>query len=361
MRKKKKANPARRHHYIPQLYLGGFTDSGDKSGLLYAHDLRESKTWQAKPANVALVKDFYKIDAPGVDPDEIEKLFWEVEGEAARILKKIIQLKKLPARRKDYYMLMRFMAQVVIRRPSVRENLQRQQEKLLRMVAKMHASLPDDQLRARFDQMREENPEMAEVDLNAFREFVRSDAYSIDFPQNYHINNLLTALLPAADAIAPYLAARHWVLWEAQDGAGHFITTDRPVHLSWTVRVPPMFEDNPGFALENTVVVFALSKGLAMFGKFDGPSGAVIPANAKQVALMNRIIARSVVRFIYSTDENFAWQKDDGSVGDRRQLFEVVRTYKARNAAEAALGEGDPAQATTEGVRPARATPDNAD
>lgn len=122
MAKNAQAKPARRHHYIPQLYFSGFTESGEKNGLLYAHDLHQLKTWQAKPSNVAFVKDFYRIDAPGIDPDEVEKLFWEVEGEAARVLKKIIELNKLPGRPKDYNILMHFMAQLVVRRPSVREN-----------------------------------------------------------------------------------------------------------------------------------------------------------------------------------------------------------------------------------------------
>lgn len=55
-----------------------------------------------KPANVAFENDFYQIDLPGIDVDEIEKAFWELEGEAARVLKKIIHLELLPAPRKDY-------------------------------------------------------------------------------------------------------------------------------------------------------------------------------------------------------------------------------------------------------------------
>jgi hypothetical protein len=247
----------------------------------YAHDLTQLKSWPAKPANVAFEKDFYRVDMPGVNTDEIEKVFWDLEGEAARVLKKIIQLNKIPGRPRDYEILMHFMAQLVMRRPSVRENQQQTHEKLLRMVAKMHASMPDDQLKALFRRMREQDAKMAEVDLDEFREFVKADEYTIEFSQNHHIKELLTALLPvAADTIAPLLAARHWVLCVAQDGAGHFITTDRPVFLTWTIEVPPFFENSPGFALENTLVLFPISKTLLIYGKFDGPRGAIIPAAA---------------------------------------------------------------------------------
>src|ERR1041385_2475383 len=171
MAKQGKVKPARRHHVIPQLYLAGFTASGGKNGLLYAHDLREFKTFQAKPSNIAYVKDFYKIEGLAVDSDAIEKFFWELETEAARVIKKIIEVGRLPAKRKDYTILMRFMAQLFMRRPSVRKNLMQQQEKLLRMLTRMTASLPDDQLKAQFDRVREQNPNMPEVDLDAFREF----------------------------------------------------------------------------------------------------------------------------------------------------------------------------------------------
>ncbi len=329
-KKKAKAKPARKHHFIPQLYLSGFTDSGEKKGLLYAHDLREQKTFRAKPANVGFEKDFYKIDVPGVDVDQIEKVFWELEGQAARVLKKIIQLRMLPARRKDYAILMHFIAQVYVRRPSVRENLRKTHEQVLRMYTQMAASLPDDDLRAQFERVREHNPDIQEVDLDAFREFARADEYEIEFSQNFHIDNLLTALLPvAADTIAPLLALRHWVLWSAQNGAGHFITTDRPVLLTWTVEVPAFYANSPGFGLENTLVIFPLSKTLAMYGRFEGPRGIVIPATAKQIALINRMMSASVGRFIYSPAENFLWEKNDGSIGDSRDMFDAVNAHQA--------------------------------
>ena len=346
MQKKAQANIARRHHVIPQLYLAGFTDSGKKDGLLYAHDLRQLKTWRDKPANVAFVKDFYRIDTPGIDADAIEKSFWEIESQAARVLKKIIELDRLPARRKDYGILMQFMAQLVMRRPSVRGNLTQTTEKLLRMVDQMHASFPDDQLRAKFDRLREQNPDMPEVDLDAFREFVKSDEYTIEFSQNFHINNLMTTLLPVAyETIAPLLALRHWVLWVAEDGAGHFITSDRPVLLTWNVEVPPFYENSPGFGLENTLVIFPISKKHVIYGKFDGPRGAVIPAYAEQVALINRMMSQSVVRFIYSTDENFAWQEEDSRIGDRREMFQAIREYQAKKAAAKPASVKDDEQA----------------
>lgn len=340
-RKQSKTKPARRHHYIPQLYLAGFTDSGEKNGLLYAHDLRQLKSWRDKPANVAFVKNFHKIDVPGIDTDEIERVFCELEGAAAEVLKRIIRTNKLPWRRKSYNVLMQFMAQLVVRRPSVRESVTESIDQVLRMVAGMYAGLPDADLQRHLDRLRGDNPDLPETTLAEFREFIKSDDYTTEFSQNFLINNLLSALLPTADdTIAPLLAARHWVLWVAQDGAGHFITTDRPVLLTWTVEVPSFYADSPGFGLQDTLVIFPLSKRLALYGRFEGPRRLALPADADQVALINRMMSYGVVRFIYSTDENFAWKKlTDDRIGDTRDLFEAIKDHQAKKATTARPSE----------------------
>jgi len=351
MQKGPKGKPARRHHHIPQLYLAGFTNSGEKDDLLYAHDLRQLKTWPDKPANVAFVKDFYKIEAPGVPVDEVERLFSKLEGAAAKILKKIIRTNKLPLRRKNYNILMQFMAHLVVRRPSVRESITRSVDQLLRMVGGMYAGLPDEDLQRHLDRLREKNPDLPATSLDKFRDFIKSDEYTLEFSQNFHVDNLLSALLPTADeTIAPLLAARHWVLWVAKDDAGHFITTDRPVLLTWTVEVPAFYANNPGFGFQNTAVVFPLSKKLALYGRFHGPRRAVLPADKDQVALVNRMMSQGVVRFAYSTDENFVWKKlSNETIGDRRDMFDAIKEHQAKKAEQS--------QAEHVEARPAKAAP----
>jgi len=329
----KKSKPAKKHHFVPQLYLSGFTESGQKDGSLYAHDLDELRTWKAKPKNVAFENDYYKIDLPGVDVDEIEKSFWPLEGEVARVLKDIIRLDQLPIQPEDYNILMHFMATLLVRPPVVRERVEKQRDEQLRQVLRLNAQLPNDQLEARLTKFRDANPEMPEVTPEDFRNFISSDEYSIEFARNYHIKHLVTGLLPAAEQIVPLLAARHWVLWQAQNDE-HFITSDNPVAIKWTTEMPPAFAQSPGFAFKNTVVIFPLSKTLALWGRFEGLKGVVIPALNGQVALVNRIITQTARRFVYSTDENFVWTRNDGTDGDRRDMFEVIKEFQAKTASE---------------------------
>jgi hypothetical protein len=249
------------------------------------------------------------------------------------VLKDIIRLDQLPTQPEDYNILMHFMATLLVRPPVVRERVENQRDEQLRKVLRLHAQLPDDQLEARLAKFRAENPEMPEVTPEDFRNFISSGEYSIEFARNYHIKHLVTGLLPAIEQIVPLLAARHWVLWQAQNDE-HFITSDNPVTLKWTTEMPSAFAQSPGFAFKNTVVIFPLSKTLALWGRFEGPKGVVIPALNGHVALVNRIFTQKARRFVYSTDENFVWTRNDGADGDRGDMFDAIKEFQAKTASE---------------------------
>ena len=67
---------ARAHHNVPQCWLLGFTDTGEKDGMLYVTDLKRKKQWRCKPSEVGHRRDFNRVDDPSVsDPNAIEKIF----------------------------------------------------------------------------------------------------------------------------------------------------------------------------------------------------------------------------------------------------------------------------------------------
>src|ERR1035438_8058334 len=58
----------RRHHYVPQCWLAGFTDTGEKDGQLWVTDLVRRKQWQASPNNAGHIRDFYRLSDEQLDP-----------------------------------------------------------------------------------------------------------------------------------------------------------------------------------------------------------------------------------------------------------------------------------------------------
>src|ERR1017187_4944654 len=58
----------RRHHYVPQCWLAGFTDTGEKDGQLWVTDLVRRKQWQASPNNAGHIRDFYRLSPEQLGP-----------------------------------------------------------------------------------------------------------------------------------------------------------------------------------------------------------------------------------------------------------------------------------------------------
>ena len=64
---------ARNHHFVPQGYLAGFTDTGTREGRLYVLDLQTQKAFATRPRNVAAQRDFNRIDVEDQRPDALNK------------------------------------------------------------------------------------------------------------------------------------------------------------------------------------------------------------------------------------------------------------------------------------------------
>jgi hypothetical protein len=79
-----KAAP-RKHHFVPQFYLRGFTGDNDQ---LFVVDRPSEKTFRTSPKNVAAERDFNRVDVEGLAPDAIEKALADFEGKVAPALER---------------------------------------------------------------------------------------------------------------------------------------------------------------------------------------------------------------------------------------------------------------------------------
>ncbi len=88
--------PAKDHHFVPQGYLAGFTDTGGKEGMLCVFDLTTDRLFRTKPRNVAFEKHFNRIEADGQAPDALEKAFGQFEGKTISVVRAICRDEELP-------------------------------------------------------------------------------------------------------------------------------------------------------------------------------------------------------------------------------------------------------------------------
>src|ERR1700680_888417 len=85
---------ARRHHYVPQCYLKGFVRDRNKPKL-FLIDAKEKRSFPTAPVNVAVGRDFHRIEIDGYEPDALEKSFSEFEGGVSRALDRIIAARSI--------------------------------------------------------------------------------------------------------------------------------------------------------------------------------------------------------------------------------------------------------------------------
>src|SRR5271170_51406 len=82
--------PSRRHHYISQFYLRGFTLDPRKPSL-FAVELTERKDFWTKITRIALETDFHTVETNGELPDVVEEALSKFEGNVAPALTRTIE------------------------------------------------------------------------------------------------------------------------------------------------------------------------------------------------------------------------------------------------------------------------------
>jgi hypothetical protein len=65
---------ARRHHLVPAFYLSQWADEGK----IRVTDVNESRSWITTPKRAASETDYYRVEAPDIDPDQVPPLLFEV-------------------------------------------------------------------------------------------------------------------------------------------------------------------------------------------------------------------------------------------------------------------------------------------
>src|SRR5262245_11720813 len=112
-------SPPRRHHYLPQFYLRGFSSNGQAVLQI------EKKTGRAFPVaitNAAAIRDYHAVDTGVGDPNVVEKRMSRVEAIHARTLAKVT---KSGVSAKDVKEVADLVAMFRVRVPAFRAGVER--------------------------------------------------------------------------------------------------------------------------------------------------------------------------------------------------------------------------------------------
>ena len=296
------SNIARNHHYVPQFYLRGFSDSELQNGQLHVIDKVDRRHFVTTPRNVGSQRDFNRVNIPGKPIDEVEKTLAEMDTAVARVLRYIKENETLPTGG-DLEILIYFVALLYMHNPRIRNNLTNIETTVIKQFTKALFFRPE-----RYKSYRQQE-KAAGKDLPEYetmKQFVESENYDIRYGHGHHLRYELEII---DNVVFPLLAQRKWSLFITEDGASDFICSDHPVALM-SVGDPPINPDHPyniggpGLAQSDTELTVPLNHRMALFAIFKGPS-YVRPVDEKIIANVNVRTIGSAAKQIYCSNLDF--------------------------------------------------------
>lgn len=136
---KAKHQIARRHHFVSEGYLAGFTNTGTSKGVLYAYDHSPETFFKAKPKDVAFEIDYNRIDNPNYAPDALETGLGQFESHAIRELRKIITTGKLTSP-EEFSWVYNLIALFAVKTPALRSGSDAAQKRMARVIIDLAVS-----------------------------------------------------------------------------------------------------------------------------------------------------------------------------------------------------------------------------
>jgi hypothetical protein len=111
------ASIKRGHHTVPRFYLDGFANDDRQLGVA---QLSSKKRFPSSTGDATVFRDFYNIDSRA-DPNAVEDLLSQIEGDAAAVFRKVLVDRCWPLGIEERAMLATFLALQRTRTPSHRQ------------------------------------------------------------------------------------------------------------------------------------------------------------------------------------------------------------------------------------------------
>lgn len=290
---------ARRHHFVSQCYLKGFTHNGTKEGRLFVINVTDGASFETKPLKVAVERDFNAVE--GRPQGELESKISEIESDLGAALDRVIKKRSIENCH-DWHAVLKLFAFFAVRNPRFRNSLSEFAAETSKIALGISLSTRE-RWAAHVSKMKAAgvlDRSLPDIDYEQVKKFFDSGEYDIAIPRGYLIRQEFESI----DVVLKTMVARNWTLISAEAETGGFITTDHPVCLTNGDGAPSSFQQPIGHGTKGSALIVPISKNLLAIGTFAGPS-AVIRATRLQVALLNATVTLFAERQIYAAHDHF--------------------------------------------------------
>jgi hypothetical protein len=298
----------RAHHFTPQCWLAGFTNTGLKDGRLFVTDLRRQKQWQTTPPNAGHRRDFYRVTEPKLDPVWFERCFSNIEDVAAPVFRDLYDRPQEP-RVEAMDVLMYFAAIQYIRVPAFRPVLLNVADSINRSMIAGALKTPETWAQAlKKAGIRADAPGASYQSMLAFeQDVIGTGQYTISAENDFF---LVRGFKLAASAVYPALHNRYWQTLISPSGS--FVGSDNPVAM-----------DGPkgqrvGFKSAE-IIIFTVNRFLALYGTNLPLRRPLV--NRRLIAKHNTFAMITADEQIYSHAPDFCWLDATGRVQTEWRSF----------------------------------------
>jgi len=180
------------------------------------------------------------------------------------------------------------------------------------------------------DQMRAQGgPESNHLTYEDIKSFHESGQYKVTVRREYQMGTEFQLM----STVLEELGKRLWTLYTADGTYGEFITTNRPVTLSFIEpeKVPPLYRHSPGFALKGTEVFFPLTRRAILVGRWDRGGYAEV-AKQSFIAAVNAHMTWHSHGRVFSRQKEFLYVDPRAKLYWDGNLLERVKGWQAERS-----------------------------
>jgi hypothetical protein len=201
------SNIPRKHHYVPQTLLVGFTSNGKKTGKLQIVDLVRRSTYPSTTEETGKERDYNLIEIQGVDPLLVESdlLAGQIEGPAGPALERL-RRNEIPTE-DERVRVLAFMAMQALRSPSRRDAFDAFSTGAMRTI--MALVTQSDEV---YRDFQDRHAELQDVTREEAKDWAAHTKLA------YGPTGHLQTQLPSFGPILDLLARRSWTVFMAPEG-----------------------------------------------------------------------------------------------------------------------------------------------
>jgi hypothetical protein len=280
-------NP-KRHHFLPEFYLHGFT----RAGYLSIYDRVKNEFRRQSPRNTAVIGHYYTTtNQSGEREYGIEEFLSRIESKAKPVITKLEAGGTItPEERLN---LAYFIATLLSRTPKFEREAESITDSFHKIVAK--EMIPTVEAAAEVLRRSGKSEGLAP---EGFFKFIHDERYTLKAPRN----NTIRLMLDLSTKIAKELAFMDWGIVHAHESSA-FVTTDSPLGFVVPEALKRTAQPVLGLGSQLVTKLIPLTQQIALLMGHQGAGFGHFSVSRHQVRDINLAVASECERHVIGADE----------------------------------------------------------